>query len=76
MILPHEIIVQVEKTALALDIEHGIIYLAFHVRSGQVVRHTIGHEESFQHGKELSTDNDSLMKRKRYRIKSRMPMDQ
>ena len=76
MIITPEIIEQVEKTALALDIEHGIICLTFHMRNGQVSRHTIGHEESFQHSEEPYTHNDYWTKRKRYRIKNRIPVDQ
>ena len=75
MIITPEIKERVEKTALALDIEHGIIYLTFHIRAGQVSRHTIGHEVSFRHNGETPIHNDIVQMKKKYRIKNRIPVD-
>jgi hypothetical protein len=74
MIITPKIIEQVEKSALEID--HGIISLCLHIREGQVSRHFICREESFVDNEELSTHNDFMSKRKRYRIKSRIPIEQ
>jgi hypothetical protein len=70
MLITSKIKEQFEKTAIALNVGHGIISLTFHIREGQVLRHTIGHKESFQHSEKRPTHNDSVLRRKVYTIKN------
>ena len=73
MILTPKIIERLEKAVLELD--HGIITLNFHIRAGRLARHTICREESFIDSEELSTYNDSDLKRDINRIKNLTRMD-